>query len=94
MTSPCTSCGVADPFMYPCNQQGCPHQHPEAATEPCPYCFESSGFEARYIPATWYEPAWEDTDYSRPCEHCNGTGVFERRAPAATAQTAEEEMPF
>ena len=25
--APCTDCGVADPFMYPCHQQGCPHQH-------------------------------------------------------------------
>lgn len=44
---------------------------------PCQHCFESSGYEARYIPATWYEPAWEDTDYSRPCTNCNGTGSVE-----------------
>lgn len=60
----------------------------------CPYCFESSGYEARYIPATWYEPAWEDTDYSRPCEHCNGTGVFKRTPRSTPAQVDTEEILF
>jgi hypothetical protein len=60
----------------------------------CPYCFESSGYEARYIPATWYEPAWEDTDYSRPCEHCNGTGVFVAKERFTPAQSEAEEIVF
>jgi hypothetical protein len=53
------------------------------ATKPCPHCFESSGYEARIHPATWYEPAWEDTDYSRPCKFCDGTGSIksERKSP-------------
>jgi len=59
----------------------------------CPYCFESSGYEARDIPATYYEPAWQDTDYTRPCEHCHGTGVYERPAPAV-ARPVETEIPF
>lgn len=56
----------------------------------CPYCFESSGYEARDIPATYYEPAWQDTDYSRPCEHCNGTGVYRRPAPRVAPQPVSE----
>lgn len=59
----------------------------------CPYCFESSGFEARDVPATYYEPAWQDTDYTRPCEHCNGTGVYRRPAPRSAPQPVEE-VPF
>lgn len=57
----------------------------------CPYCFESSGYEARHIPATWYEPAWEDTDYTRPCQHCDGTGLFE---PASKSEPTEDEIQF
>ncbi len=53
-----------------------------------------SGYEARYIPATWYEPAWEDTDYSRPCEHCNGTGVFVAKERFTPAQSEAEEIVF
>lgn len=50
---------------------------PYPGQAPCPACFESSGYMSRTISATWYEPAWEDTDYSRRCEHCNGTGTVE-----------------
>lgn len=62
--------------------------------EPCPYCFESSGYEARYIPATWYEPAWEDTDYGRPCKHCNGTGVYQPPSPVAVPLREDDEVAF
>ena len=59
--------------------------------EPCPHCFESSGYEARYIPATWTDPAWEDTDYSRPCWHCSGTGsVPVDREPAVTVEETDD----
>ena len=54
---------------------------------PCPNCFESSGYVSRTISATWYEPAWEDTDYSRPCPVCNGTGTVD--SPLATLDDLE-----
>jgi hypothetical protein len=44
---------------------------------PCPHCFESSGYAARVHQATWYEPAWEDSDPTRPCPYCNGTGTVD-----------------
>jgi hypothetical protein len=42
---------------------------------PCPYCFESSGYEARVHPATWADPSWAEPDPTRPCSECNGTGM-------------------
>lgn len=44
---------------------------------PCPHCFESSGYEARWIPDSWTEPGWAESDYGRPCRECNGTGSVE-----------------
>jgi hypothetical protein len=41
---------------------------------PCPHCFESSGYLARYHHATWDDPAWEDADPMSPCPECGGTG--------------------
>src|SRR5690606_23344239 len=42
---------------------------------PCPYCFESSGYEARVHPATWSDPSWAEPDPTRPCSECHGTGM-------------------
>lgn len=44
---------------------------------PCPACFESSGFMPRWHPHTWEEPGWEDSDPSRPCKYCMGTGTID-----------------
>ena len=41
---------------------------------PCPCCFESSGFNARIIPHTYWEPGWAEPDPTSPCGYCNGTG--------------------
>lgn len=60
----------------------------------CPHCFEGTGYEARYIPATWDEPAWEEADGSRPCEYCHGTGVFTRREAATSTASPDEEIQF
>lgn len=58
---------------------------------PCPFCFESSGHPARYIPATWWEPAWEDVDYSRNCPECEGTGMVECDEPRTLDDLESEE---
>ena len=44
---------------------------------PCPHCCESSGYEARVIPATWWDPSFAEADHHRPCPHCGGTGLVE-----------------
>jgi hypothetical protein len=44
---------------------------------PCPHCFESSGYAARWNPHTWDEPGWCDADPTRPCPVCEGTGSVE-----------------
>jgi hypothetical protein len=41
---------------------------------PCPHCFESSGYAARIIPHTWYEPSYAEPDPFAPCPYCNATG--------------------
>ena len=63
---------------------------------PCPCCFESSGFMARWIPDTWSEPGWEDADPSRPCENCQGTGRVDAEPITLTdlEAMAEEEIRF
>jgi hypothetical protein len=44
---------------------------------PCPYCFESSGYMARCIPDSWWEPGWAEPDPMNRCEECGGTGYVE-----------------
>lgn len=77
----CTNCGVSNPFMYPCHQQGCPHQHPESGERysplaDCPACFESCGYlgdhSRGYDGADCFTP-----NPLRPCPECNGTGKVE-----------------
>lgn len=48
---------------------------------PCPCCFESSGYMGKSVPATWTDPGYWDTDYSRRCEECDGTGMVECEPP-------------
>lgn len=47
---------------------------PQKGDAPCPYCFESSGYMARTVPDTWWEPGWAEPDPLRRCEECGGTG--------------------
>jgi hypothetical protein len=42
---------------------------------PCPHCFESSGFAARIIPDSYWEPGYAEPDPLSPCPYCEGTGV-------------------
>lgn len=55
---------------------------------PCPHCFESSGYMARTVSATWYEPAYDESDPTRRCPTCEGTGTVE--APLATLDDLDE----
>lgn len=43
--------------------------------QPCPCCFESSGYMSKLVPASWTDPGYEDTDYTRRCDECNGRGM-------------------
>jgi len=52
-------------------------EEPQSTQAPCPHCFESSGYAARYHSHTWYEPAWEDADPTRPCPYCDATGFVD-----------------
>lgn len=54
---------------------------------PCPNCFESSGYMGHLVSATWTDPAYEDADYSRRCQICNGTGTVD--SPLATLDDLE-----
>lgn len=60
----------------------------------CPHCFESSGYMSRTISATWYEPAWEDTDYSRPCSYCHGTGEYRPVARQPKTEPSPDDIAF
>lgn len=55
---------------------------------PCPACFESSGYAARTVSATWYEPSYDEPDPTRRCEECSGTGTVD--SPLATLDDLEE----
>lgn len=44
---------------------------------PCPHCFESSGYAARIVSATYWEPSWVEPDPLRQCPYCGGTGEVE-----------------
>lgn len=52
-------------------------EEPYPGLAPCPHCFESSGYAARLVPATWYDPAYAEADPLHPCPYCNGTGDVE-----------------
>lgn len=41
---------------------------------PCPCCFESSGYMARVVSATWTDPAYAEPDPMSPCTECRGKG--------------------
>lgn len=60
---------------------------------PCPYCFESSGFGARIIPATWDEPSWAEPDPMNPCPHCDHTGMVEADEPRTLDDIENEVDP-
>lgn len=73
------------------NEWSDPHfdmpSQPQAGDAPCPACFEDSGYHARIVPATWWEPAYAEPDPMRRCEECDGTGRVEM-------QDAEDEELF
>jgi hypothetical protein len=75
-----------DVGMWPEHQCAGECQYP--GQDPCPHCFESSGYMGRVHAATWWEPAWEDADPTRPCPHCNATGVVD--SPLVTLDDLEE----
>jgi hypothetical protein len=56
---------------------------------PCPRCFESSGYMSKIVSASWTDPSYEDTDYTRRCEECNGKGFVECQ-PATFDDLIEE----
>lgn len=73
---------------------GAEGHEPHPGYAPCPNCFESSGYMAQTIRATWTDPAYEDCDYSRRCSECEGTGMVEcepRTLDDLDELTAEEE---
>lgn len=50
---------------------------PHPGLAPCPHCFESSGFAARSVPHTYWEPGYDEVDPTMPCPYCHGSGSVE-----------------
>ena len=44
---------------------------------PCPHCFESSGYAARIVSATWTDPSYAESDPCSPCPYCETTGTVD-----------------
>lgn len=68
----CASMGASEPGGHAVEDP-----EPYAGHAPCPHCFESSGYAARIIPDSWWEPGWAEPDPLSPCPYCEGTGYVE-----------------